>query len=46
MCFNHQFISEEEFTKLFKVVIHGMGFKESLFRDLLKKNVNTSLDDD
>lgn len=34
--FNQQFINEEEFTKIFKVIIHGLGFKETLFKGLTR----------
>ena len=30
-CFNQNFINEEEFTKLFKVIVHGIGFREQIF---------------
>ena len=29
--FNQNFISSEEFLKVFKVIVHGLGFKEQIF---------------
>jgi hypothetical protein len=26
-CFNQNFINEEEFIKIFKVIVHGIGIK-------------------
>lgn len=36
-CFNQNFINEEEFVKLFKVIVHGLGYKEQIFQELLRK---------
>ena len=33
-CFNQNFINEQEFVKLFKVIVHGLGFKEQIFQEL------------
>lgn len=34
-CFNQNFINEEEFIKIFKVIVHGVGVKENVFRELI-----------
>lgn len=26
-CFNQNFINQDEFTKIFKVIVHGLGLK-------------------
>ena len=43
-CFNANFINKEEFVKVFKVIVHGIGVKESLFRDLVRNKYTTVLD--
>jgi hypothetical protein len=34
-CFNQNFINEEEFMKIFKVIVHGIAFKQSIFKPLI-----------
>lgn len=33
--FNPNFINEEEFIKIFKVVVHGIGVKEAVFKSVI-----------
>lgn len=30
-CFNQNFINKEEFIKVVKVIVHGLGYKEQIF---------------
>lgn len=30
-CFNQNFINLEEFIKVFKVIVHGLGYKQQAF---------------
>lgn len=39
--FNHNYISKEQFTKVFKVIIHGLGVKEVLFRPLVQNKYSS-----
>lgn len=41
-CFNQNFINKEEFTKIYKVIVHGLGIKEVNFKPLIK-NKYTSI---
>ena len=37
-------VNEDEFTKIFKYIIHGLGYKEKIFEELLmKKAINGNL---
>jgi hypothetical protein len=38
--FNQNYINEEEFTKIFKIIVHSLGFKETDFKNLIKEKVN------
>jgi hypothetical protein len=45
-CFNQNFISEEEFIKIFKVVVHGIGIKENAFKGLIAAKYTSVLEKD
>lgn len=37
-------VNEEEFTKIYKYLVHGLGYKEKVFEDLiLRKAIDGSL---
>lgn len=45
-CFNQNFINEEEFVKIFKVIVHGIGIKEATFKSIISNKYSSIVEKD
>jgi len=42
-CFNQNFINQQEFIKIYKVIVHGLNFKESIFKGLTQTKYSNTI---
>lgn len=42
--FNHNFMSKEQFAKVFKVIVHGLHIREAVFQGIVKEKYETAME--
>lgn len=45
-CFNQNYINQDEFIKVFKVIVHGIGIKEAVFKNCVQSKYLTVMEKD